>query len=169
MRGLRSIGLLSVIAASNACDPLAGVSVRRSLVPAPAQDCVRTALAGSPLAASVVPPSDLPLDDVPAARSNPPPAVYLLQVRDSIARGGLREARLTVGSDSAQSATLAVDFMQPGMTFTLGRDEARHLATIGSQLTSMVRAACAPGSPDDETCRIQGFGPTRRCHAEQAG
>jgi hypothetical protein len=146
-----------ILAAVAACDPLAGVYVRQSLSPAPAPGCVRATLAASALVASV---------DAPDVGPDSSSVAYVLRVRDSTAIDGVRDAHLTMERGSTGFALLSVDFVQRGqMTFTFGGARARHLATLGSRLARAVRAACAPQSPNDESCRIEGFGPTRRCHA----
>lgn len=148
------------------CDVSAGVHVRRSLAPTPAPDCVNAALGASPLVASVIPPSEFPPDESPATGARPEPAVYRLQVRDSASRGGMLEGRLTLDPGPADSTRLSVVFVEHGpTTFMLDKERARQLAALGTRIARTVRDVCAPTSPDDETCRIEGFGPTRRCHA----
>jgi hypothetical protein len=153
---LTSFGVASLVLAS-ACDPNAGVYIRQQLAPAPAADCVRTALLSSPLIAAVTPLSS------PAA----PRYSYRVDLRDSTLAGPARSVTVTLANDTAATvAQLSVSVLRRGeMTFTMGSERAQYYAMLASQVADVVRAACAPGAPEKVSCRIEGFGPSRSCAA----
>ena len=151
---LTSFGVASLVLAS-ACDPIAGVYIRQQLAPAPAADCVRTALASSPLITAVTPLGS------PAA----PRYSYSVDLRASSVGGPTRSATVTLANDTtATGAQLTVSVLQRGeMTFTMGSENAKYYAMLASEVADVVRAACAPGAPEKVACRIEGFGPSRSC------
>src|SRR5918999_6162313 len=141
---------LGLVGALGACDPKAGVYVRRSLAPAQAPDCVRAALASSPLVTTVA-----LLDGTPRAGY----LGYRVALRDSAAPAGTREARVELDADSAGPARLTVALIQRGeMTFTLGGERARHLAALANGVGQAGRAPRAPGAPRGRTGRVGGVG-----------
>ena len=153
---LTYFGVAGVVLAS-ACDPIAGVYVRQQLAPAPAVDCVRTALESAPFIAAVA-PSGFP---------SPPRYSYRVDLRDSTVGGPTRSATVTLANDTAATAAqLSVSVLRRGeMTFTMGAKRAQYYAMLASQVADVVRAACAPGAPAKLSCRIEGFGPSRSCTA----
>ena len=153
---LTSLGVASLVLTS-ACDPIAGVYVRQQLTPAPAAECVRTALASSPLIAAVT----------PVGSPSPPRYSYRVDVRDSTLADPPRSATVTLANDAVTTgAQLSVSVLQRGqMTFTMGSESAQYYAMLASQVADVVRAACAPGAPMKVSCRIEGFGPSRSCTA----
>lgn len=139
------------------CDPIAGVALRQPLAPAPQVDCVRAALAASPLVSRVGPSTyDKAL----------PGYQFQLLLRDSVApeRTMPPMVRLLVPARDDDRVTLEVFISYFGATTSsITPESAQRLAGAARVVTRLVRDACAPGSPPDATCRIEGFGPSRLC------
>jgi hypothetical protein len=138
-----------------ACDPIAGVSLRQSLRPAPAFDCVRAALAASPLVAGVQPLEYQPrsgmrslalfLRDTVTAPGAMPPRVDLVMLR-----GDTTELRVFVGYFGATTSRL-----KPASV--------ARLTAAAEPIARLIRAACAPDAPVAVRCIVVGWGRERPC------
>ena len=128
--------------------------MRQRLAPATRLDCVRAALAGSPVVSEVGPSTYYK-----ALPGHP----FQVLLHDSIAplHGMPPHLRFVVPAHA--SATLEVSVRYFGATTgSITPESARRLATAAGVLTRLVREACALDVPA-ATCRVEGFGRSRPC------
>jgi hypothetical protein len=152
----------AVACALTACDPYYSYRHRQVLRPAPAAECVASALRSSPLVAVVA------ADSTSAAPKSRAEQRFIIAIRDSTKRGGHWDVWLEQEPDSAEAS--AVSLTYGFMSYDTPRDAARtRLDSLSRALLVEVKGACAPASPDTLECRVSGLGSGRmRCGADAA-
>jgi hypothetical protein len=144
--GILSTALLTGLAG---CDPSYGFQYRQTLRPAPAEDCVTSALGASSLVASVTPAARGPLYIV----HEPGLQVTL---RDTSAKGGTWTAYVTRVplSDSVARVAVTYAFMNYSPPSAA---QVQRWATLAGELLASVRVACAQQAvPSLVECRRMG-------------
>jgi hypothetical protein len=146
----RTFGLASAVSAVlAACDPLAGVTVTRTLSPAPAPQCVSTALRASPLV--------LRADSVDVARFERRQGVvqaFVLTLPDSVGRLPDPALRAETRGDSTR---LEITAQWLGTINEYPAPDRQLFANTAARVLTGVTAACAPLSPGDVRCREFGL------------
>ena len=137
------------------CDPAAGVTLHQALVPAPGIDCVREALAASPLVAEVG-----PTRYYPKLREH----TLLIVLHDSVGPRHIRGPRVSLIVPRADTATLEVHVGVFGATTgSLSQESIDRLRVAGRVVADLVQQACARSSPSTVHCVVEGFGRSRAC------
>jgi hypothetical protein len=136
------------------CDPAAGVTTRQRLAPATQLDCVRAALAASPVVREVGPSTYY---------KALPGYQFQVLLRDSIAPPHVIPPHVRLVVPAHDSVTLEVSVSYFGATTgSITPESARQLAAAAGVLTRLVREACVPDAAAP-TCRVEGFGRSRPC------
>jgi len=147
--------IVGVVQLAAGCDPIAGVTLRQRLGPAPRLACVRAALVASRLVADVRPSE---------YNRTLPGHRFQVFLADSLAPRHAMPPRVRLVVPANDSATLEISIMYFGATTARITPEfARQSTAVASLLTSVVRDACAPDLPAAVTCRIEGWGRSRPC------
>ena len=152
LRGWLRLALALLLAS---CDPAAGVTLRQSLVPAPGIDCVREALAASPLVAQVA-----------ASHYYPKLREHMLRIvlHDSVAPRHARQPVVTLIVPRTDTAALEVHVGIFGATTgRLSQESVDRLRAAGRLVAAVVQQACARSSPSTVQCVVEGFGRSRPC------
>jgi hypothetical protein len=147
----------ALVAIATACDPVAGVTLRQSLTPSPKAECVRTALAASPLVRHTAPIEverfrkgfsiNFFLQDTVAVPGAPlPPWLELVEERRDTA-----DLRLFIGYFGRRASDI-------------GQPRVDSLLSVVTPIADAIRVACAPNPPVLVSCRVEGgFDRSRSC------
>jgi hypothetical protein len=151
---LRTAAALALAAAAG-CDPLAGISVSRTLQPAPAPQCLSGALAGSSVLVRA--------DTVPVlANQKRPRGIRAFEVTFPDSVGRLSTAALHA-TETPDSTRLEVETVWLGTIDQVPAPDRALFENAAGRLLAGVTAACAPQSPRPAQCREFGLGGSRVC------
>ena len=157
MHPSRILAVVLPISIAAACDPIAGITVRQRLSPAPASNCVRSALTALPLVDNVIP------GDLLAGRERG----YALSIglRDSVGRAGVpmppRLEMIELTPDTME-LRLRIDYFGQ-TTWNLDSAKVGRLINMARPMTRAIHDTCAPSSQPTPICRVDGAGRSRPC------
>ena len=155
MRRPFDVVLLLLVGLTAGCDPAAGVAMRQRLAPTPQIDCVRAALAASPMVTQVG--ASTYYDALPGYQ-------FQVVLHDSVAPRHAMAPRVQLLVPTRDSATLEVSVRYFGATTgRITAESGRQLAAAAELLMRLIHSACTPETPMTATCHIVGAGRARPC------
>ena len=122
------------------CDPVVLLDARRVLRPAPATDCVRSALASSPDLSWVSPQSHEGRRD------------FQVTLRAATPWAGLRYATIYRAPSADSTDVWTMNFSWGGRWRPPPADEEQAATAVAKRVFAQIRAACAPDAPATIEC-----------------